>query len=397
MTPAATLCACEADLVELIRRDAVPIPAYPAVALRLGQLTSTGDFDFRELTDLVSADQAVATAVLRAANAAAFGGGEPVTSLRAAIGRLGARQVAKVALAAGLSPLAEAPGPLAPIRQRLCQASLARAVLCHHLARAQSLAPEEAFAAGLLHDLGKLLATAAVERLLPDHPEALALSSGHWLDLLERYHLELGLVAAARWNLPDALTEVISGHHATPAPPGFVSVVQAADHLVDLLGRLLHVSPAHLAGLPLALDDGARRELAAFLPEVPAFLASFESELASGATPALSRVLDREDATQAPEESGRTLDFPVLVAGRQALSFRARRVTPTHLVMAGRSAMAENYLVQLRLECEDPFLLWGTVKTCRAEPGGFVLEVAPMALNGPTLARWIALVHQAGA
>ena len=30
----------------------------------------------------------------------------------------------------------------------------------------------------------------------------------------------------------------------------------------------------------------------------------------------------------------------VLVAGRQALSFRARRVTPTHLVMAGRSAMA---------------------------------------------------------
>src|SRR6266540_1684124 len=92
----------DAAIVDLVSRGAVKIPPYPAVAMKVEQLVRRQDFGLGELTKLVASDQALAADALRLANSAFYSRGTPITSLNAAIGRIGAKEVSRLALASGL-------------------------------------------------------------------------------------------------------------------------------------------------------------------------------------------------------------------------------------------------------------------------------------------------------
>ena len=374
---------CEASLVDLIRRDAVNVPAYPSVALRIGKLTSLEDFDFQELIDLVSADQALAGAALRSANAAVFGSNARVTSVRAAVSRLGAATVTRLALATGLSGLAAGDGALAGLRRRIWQAALASAVICHHLAGRLGLSAEEGFTFGLLHDLGKLLGASAVEGVLLGRPELRGLPREDWEGLLERYHAELGLVAAARWNLPDAFAEVISRHHEVPVPEGagggFAVVVAASDQIVALLDQKVHLASADLGSLPVHLTPRNRSLLADFVLGVPGFLAAFESGLGSTPPPLLG--------SPAREPAG----IVVRSLGAHPHDFQVMRVGGKSMELSGPAALPEHQVVRLQVETHAPFSLWATVQSTLRDGDRYRLRVAPMALSGEALGHWLAL------
>ena len=108
----------DAAIVDLVSRGAVKIPPYPAVAMKVEQLVRRQDFGLAELTKLVASDQALAADALRLANSAFYSRGTAVTSLNAAIGRIGAKEVARLALASGLGVHAGKPGPLASLKRR---------------------------------------------------------------------------------------------------------------------------------------------------------------------------------------------------------------------------------------------------------------------------------------
>jgi putative nucleotidyltransferase with HDIG domain len=135
------------------------------------------------------------------------------------------------------------------------QHAVATANAARELAREAGTDPDEAFLAGLLHDLGRLVqsvfAPASVRAA-----RALALTED--VDpfdaesrLVGRTHDDIGAAVARRWLLPEPIIAAIALHHmpSKALEPGaalVVAVVHVADaivHAMDLAGDLAEAVP----------------------------------------------------------------------------------------------------------------------------------------------------------
>ena len=79
----------EAAIRALIERDAVTIPPYPGVAMRLQQLVQTGNYGMNDLAKVAMTDPVVTGYLLRASNSAAYRGASAITSVADAVMRIG--------------------------------------------------------------------------------------------------------------------------------------------------------------------------------------------------------------------------------------------------------------------------------------------------------------------
>jgi len=86
-------------VIDLMNRNALRIPPYPAVAVRLRRVIARGDYGIGELERIAGEDQSLAATLLRYANSAVYRRVTPTTTLGAAIMRIGATEVARIALA----------------------------------------------------------------------------------------------------------------------------------------------------------------------------------------------------------------------------------------------------------------------------------------------------------
>ena len=139
------------SIIELVSKQKVKVPPYPAVAFRIEALVRGANYGLDDLAKLVSSDQVLAADVLRCANSALYARGAPVASVKQAVGRIGAKDVARLALASGLGAHALAAGRLSSVRRKVWLDALASALLAQDLARARKLAPDVAFEIGRAH------------------------------------------------------------------------------------------------------------------------------------------------------------------------------------------------------------------------------------------------------
>ncbi|MBI5068419.1 MAG: HDOD domain-containing protein [Deltaproteobacteria bacterium] len=379
----------DAAIVDVVGRGAVKVPPYPAVAMKVDKLVKREDYGLDELTKLVASDQALAADALRCANSAFFSRGMPVTSLVQAITRIGGKEMARLAIASGLGAHARAPGPLASLKRRIWLDGLAGAALCQELARKRLLDVEEAFVCGLLHDFGRMIAVACVEEILAAHPGQRAMPLEYWLGVVDRYHVELGLVLAAKWDLPQMVSDVISLHHTDPQgaeEPRMVELVMAADEVVRMLGESISLTAEDLGAISLL--SGPECELVSrVLDRLPAFIASFEGD-APAAAPGQSLV-----EAELPQEEGmagpRPVDFPVeIVAGRDRRVYRAMGIATNNLMVNGPTPLPENVLLQVELRSDPPISCWASAKVSWPENGGHTVLLQPFALNGKAHESW---------
>ncbi|HUK65192.1 MAG TPA: HDOD domain-containing protein, partial [Anaeromyxobacteraceae bacterium] len=269
----------DAAIVDLVSRDVVEIPPYPAVALKIQALVRRQDFGLDELTKLVASDQALAADALRCANSALYSRGSQAVTLNAAINRIGASEVVRLAVASGLGAQARKNGPLVTLKRQVWLDALACAALAQELARKRGLSAEEAFLCGLLHDFGKVIIIACIEDILEKGRDKRARPAEAWMALVERYHVELGLVLATRWKLPSLVSDVISLHHSddcsSAESPAMVEVVAATDEVVALLADETWLSSEAL-GTVSALSAPECELVSRVLDRLPGFIASFE-------------------------------------------------------------------------------------------------------------------------
>lgn len=386
----------EQAIVDLVARAEVKVPPYPAVAFKIEKLVQGGDFGLEDLAKLVTSDQVIGADVLRCANSAAYARGAPVESVKAAVGRIGAKDVARIALASGLGPLATAPGRLASLRRRVWLDALASALLCQALARGRGLAPDVAFSAGLLHDFGKVVAIACVEDLIARHEDVEARSAEAWTEVVDRFHVELGVVMAARWELPPVLADVVSLHHAdssvAAAEPKLVEAVAAADEVVALLADRATLSPEEL-GLAALVSTNEHDAVARAIQALPAFIASFENGQAWRASGEDTLVAPPPLPPPARREAPKAPAFPVVlsVSGHRH-EFRILGMASTHFMLAGPIAVPENLLLEMTVGSTPPLTGFASVKLAWPEAGGYSLLVQPYALSGDAARRWRELV-----
>lgn len=229
------------DLNALIR-DAHEIEALPASVSRLATLVADEDSSTEEIIEVVRFDQALTARMLQVANSASSGARAPVTTVRAAVVRMGRGTLLSLAMASAVrKTMYEALPEYSLSEGELWYHSVAAAVVAEEMAAFCSQPiPPEVFTAALLHDVGKLI----LSRFLD--PEAsrvltLAMHEGKLdrlnaeREVLTVHHGELGGLVSQKWELPEGIVKGITYHH-TPEE-GFDLVADAT----YLANRVAHV------------------------------------------------------------------------------------------------------------------------------------------------------------
>ena len=227
------------ERTESVRTGSIVLPPLPEVVAELVMMIGQEQVHGAQLARVVGRDPALAGATLKLANSSFFGLAGRVASMQDAITLIGVNAVRNMLLILGMRNALRPPAghfdTYAFWLHALETAAAARA-----LARTHGLCGDEAFLAGLLHDLGKLVLACAQPDLL-QRIEAHAREQGcsfaeAEIAIGESGHEEAGLLLAEAWKLPEALAAAISRHHR-PAPDDPVLV-----HLIHLANLIAHVA-----------------------------------------------------------------------------------------------------------------------------------------------------------
>ncbi|HET6303571.1 MAG TPA: HDOD domain-containing protein [Myxococcota bacterium] len=383
----------ERSVQDLVTAGAVPIPPYPAVALRVKQAAVQKNVGLAEISRLVRSDGALAADLLRCANSPIYRRGSPVTTLNQAVTRVGAREVVRLALASSLASHAYVPGPLASLRRLVWLEGMSSALVCQELARLRGLDPEEAFVAGLLHDFGKVIACSCLERIARESKLEGQWPLAAWSQVVERLHVTLGLELASRWRLPSLVVEMVAAHHGEPGAggDGLLEVVKVSDAVVSLLSCTPAVAAPDLASIGQFASEGEREAIARVVPSIPEFVASFEPaevrETTSGSAV--------RPAESPPVPGSRAVSFPLEIrAARRAHQCTVVAIGANGVVATGQEPFPEGRLLETTLRCQpQPLAIWVIVRSCQPDRDGFRLELQPYALSGEERAAWDRLLE----
>jgi HD-like signal output (HDOD) protein len=202
-----------------IVNEIAELRALPAVAARVIEIAGGEQFSAHELAQAVASDQALTAKLLRLSNSAYYGYPRRITTVRDAVVLLGFRAVRSAALASCvISTLPSKPINVDP--ERFWRFSVSVGMLAEVLSHAHRKHEDEAFTAGVLHNIGRL----ALDQHRPRELMAvttLALQKKISVADAERAVLgftdaELGGALAAHWNFPEELVEAVRFHQLDP-------------------------------------------------------------------------------------------------------------------------------------------------------------------------------------
>ena len=231
-----------------VQRGEVHLPAVPGVTLQLQELLADDDrADSHSLAAVIATEPAIAVSTLRLANSVAYGGLKQVVELDEAVGRVGMRQVASLATTIATRGAFSTKSPARAQRlAELWNMSLTAAVTTRRLALGQTN-PEEAYLAGLLHDIGKPLVLKLLDQCEKNLLEPL--TPGAVEELLEALHVELGHKLLQLWRIPEPVCDVTLRHHHPK--PGTSEILLARVQAGDAVANYLALDDEERAKQPI--------------------------------------------------------------------------------------------------------------------------------------------------
>lgn len=216
------------------------ISTLPHVAMRLMEVANDPNSSVIDLRQVVENDAALSTRILRCVNSSAYGVREPVTNLQQAISYLGLKRIRNLALTASVADLFNHDEVIgAYSRPKLWQHLVAVGIGARLVAMRQGMAEfEDAFAAGLLHDIGIVLedqymhdAFREVIESLDDATPLVELERQRWgFD-----HAQLGARVGTSWHLPDRICSSIAYHHESASCDGEDAAVVRCVEVANLI------------------------------------------------------------------------------------------------------------------------------------------------------------------
>jgi putative nucleotidyltransferase with HDIG domain len=255
----------ENERLDALVRQVRDLPALPDTVVRVIHLTDDPKSGIADVAKALVSDQALAARVLKLANSAFYGASRRIATVSDAVVILGMRTTRNLVMASGCQEMLEqeVAGYALP-RGALLRHSLACASAAQALAkRTHYRGTEEAFVAGLLHDLGKvvmnsylrdqfiqvLLRAASGEISYPEAERA----------VFSFDHAEAGAYLLERWNLPSSLVAAVRYHH-TPLEAPTDSPLPCLVHVADAICLTLGIGLG-LDGLAYVLQPEALTRL----------------------------------------------------------------------------------------------------------------------------------------
>lgn len=241
----AAIVATRPTSIEAVLHRVNEVSTLPEVALKVMQVAHDPNAGAAELKAVVEGDPALGARVLRVVNSAAYGVRSNVTNLQQAISYLGFRRVRNLAMTASVSEIFKKNERIGTYQRIMLWRHLVSVGVCARLLAIRCRMPnfEDAFLAGLLHDLGIIIED--------QHSHSLfcrvmwELSEGTTLSAVEKKHLgfdhcTLGARIAEVWRFPATVRAAIRFHHASEHYQGegadVVRCVEVANVICTLKG-----------------------------------------------------------------------------------------------------------------------------------------------------------------
>lgn len=216
------------------------ISSLPEITTRIVQVVEDPKSTAHDMHEIVKNDPALATKILKVVNSAFYGLPSQIASLDRAIVMLGMSAVKNIALAASLSRFFKADLGHDKFRARdLWEHSIAVGVTAKLLAGPAGIAAQadEAFVAGLVHDMGLLIEL----QLFPEELKRVVAAAGDGQrsfceiehEVIGADHQAFGFALALKWKFPLGLRNAVGYHHQPtqlrPEYQRFAALVYVAD------------------------------------------------------------------------------------------------------------------------------------------------------------------------
>ena len=240
--------------LEEVLNEIADLRPLNTVATSILQITEGDRFSAHELARMIASDQALTVKMLRLANSAYYGFPRKITTVRDAVVLLGFRAVRSTTLASCVIDALEGTN-LIDYRE-FWHFSVTVGMLPEVLANTDRAHRDEAFTAGVIHNIGRL----ALDQHRPDllrravtHAERndVTLHEAQ-AEVIGFTDAQLGGALALHWNFPQPLIDAVAGHvmqvDALPDPQSVCAQVVRA--------RLF----ARSYGLPDGVEHGSRQE-----------------------------------------------------------------------------------------------------------------------------------------
>ena len=228
----------QAKVMEVVKK-VTSIATLPEVTAKIIQTVEDPRSSASKLHQIVTHDPALVTRILKVVNSSFYGLPGQIGSIERAIVLLGLNAVKNIAVAASIGAM---------FRQgKLCEGFAARDLWTHCIAvgvvardlakQMGSSVADEAFLAGMIHDVGILISLQVFPNQLREVCEAAKLGQTPFCELEKQMigmdHQQLGATLAEQWKFPRSC-QLVAGYHHRPLMLAeqnrmLVNVVHVAD------------------------------------------------------------------------------------------------------------------------------------------------------------------------
>ena len=211
----------EADLEKKIKNYIKTMPSLPTSVSKVLEICNNPKTSPADLNHVISLDPVLVGRVLKLINSAYYGLGKPLTNLARAIIMLGINTVKNLALSTAVMDQFPSNNSSPGLdMEGFWRHSLCVGVSAKLMARKRNIDPkllEEYFAAGFLHDIGKIPLNAMFPKeymrtvsIADKERRSLFMAEQ---DILGLNHCITGAMISSAWKLEGAVGDVITHHH----------------------------------------------------------------------------------------------------------------------------------------------------------------------------------------
>lgn len=188
------------------------IPAMPNVIVKALGVIKDDQSGTKELSAIMSYDQALTSQVLKLVNSAYYGFAQEITSVNKALALLGMTQTRNIIIAVAMKPMLTSQGG-----RDMWKHSLRCGVAAEYLAEKTGVVDGgDAFTIGFLHDIGKMVLN--IVDTMSCQKVRTAVKNGIDIieaenEMFETNHADMGFLLAKKWKLSVLLANCIKYHH----------------------------------------------------------------------------------------------------------------------------------------------------------------------------------------
>ena len=223
-----------------IESEQLSLPIFDSVSLRIQMELIKKNPDFKAVEKLIIADQSLSSNLLKIANSVRYRGLVETSTVKDAITRLGMTEIARIiSMDINKKMFSSRDLQVNAIMKRLWQHSMGCAFAAGMLSHLLDfgMLQNEAFFAGLFHDIGKLLILKVIAQKKQKDP-SIAFPEDLLLSAMDILHTEYGYLLMQQINMPGMFADIARDHHKQDfdRTDYLLTLVKMANHICHHMG-----------------------------------------------------------------------------------------------------------------------------------------------------------------